>query len=787
MHKCFVITATFLTLIIHVSVAQYTPLDRCVQDSLYRIMPHESEIQKAEIYLELAQLSDTVPEKSFNYIVLALRIAILENNYTLKARTRLAMGDYFSKSRKFIQAQEHYLAAWNIYHKIPATEGELTVLVRIGALNKNLGNYTNALTYFQKGLEIAQQTKNLVFQGQFLDLMGLTYQQMKNYNKAMLHYLEALSIFRRIGENLSELNVQNNIGSLMMVQGQYNEALTLYNRLIIMTDTTNGQLMGTLYTRIAHIYSQQNNHINALKYDQKALKIRQQVHSVEAVNSSLINIAGDYYLLGKLDSGKVYMEKGLQMAQNHKRRNLVENGYSHLYRYYLNQGDYKEALTYYDRYVSETEIITQERDKSNFSILEANQHIQRIRESENRLIKQHEIQDLNIGIQMFQFIFVQVITVLAGILMLVLIFLFFFNRRVRRNMQEMNVKLTGEIMERKVTEQQAGERERQYRFLTENSGDFITQMDSQMKRVFASPASVKVYGYEPDEMLHKSPYDTTHPDFYAFAEANVRDIIETRSSRQFTYLATKKDGSHFWAESVLNPLFDPSTGEFKGFVAVTRDVQERKTKEFEIMEGTKQKENLLKEIHHRVKNNFAILVSLINMQMAQSKNAGLLQSLTNLQLRIRSMALVHEMLYRSKDFENISFLAYLRSLASVIAGTYSRHDIVLTFEADDTVMDIEAAIPLGLIVNEILSNAYIHAFPDNRAGNIRISFNYNPEKRMNTLAFQDDGIGMPAGLNPDQLQTMGLQIVQILCKQIEGTLVVKNNPGASFTITFQSS
>jgi two-component sensor histidine kinase len=145
------------------------------------------------------------------------------------------------------------------------------------------------------------------------------------------------------------------------------------------------------------------------------------------------------------------------------------------------------------------------------------------------------------------------------------------------------------------------------------------------------------------------------------------------------------------------------------------------------------------------------------------------------------------MLYRSKDFENISFLAYLRSLASVIAGTYSRHDIVLTFEADDTVMDIEAAIPLGLIVNEILSNAYIHAFPDNRAGNIRISFNYNPEKRMNTLAFQDDGIGMPAGLNPDQLQTMGLQIVQILCKQIEGTLVVKNNPGASFTITFQSS
>jgi two-component sensor histidine kinase len=148
------------------------------------------------------------------------------------------------------------------------------------------------------------------------------------------------------------------------------------------------------------------------------------------------------------------------------------------------------------------------------------------------------------------------------------------------------------------------------------------------------------------------------------------------------------------------------------------------------------------------------------------------------------MSLVHEMLYRSKDFENISFPDYLRSLSSVIAGTYNRRDIFLTFEADDIVMDIDAAIPLGLIVNEILSNAYLHAFPDNRPGNIHISFRNDPEKRTNTLVLKDDGIGMPAGLNLELIKTMGLQIVQILCKQIEGTLEMKNDPGASFTITF---
>jgi two-component sensor histidine kinase len=240
-------------------------------------------------------------------------------------------------------------------------------------------------------------------------------------------------------------------------------------------------------------------------------------------------------------------------------------------------------------------------------------------------------------------------------------------------------------------------------------------------------------------------------------------------------------------ESILNPLFDPISGIYKGMVGVTRDIQDRKTKELAIMEGTKQKENLLKEIHHRVKNNFAILVSLINMQMAQTKNTELLQSLTNLQLRIRTMALVHEMLYRSSDFEKISFPGYLRSLASVIAGTYNRRDVALIVEADEVVMDIEASIPLGLMINEILSNAYKHAFPDGRPGKILIRYCTDRVSGMNTLLLEDDGIGLRDGVNIDQYKSMGLQVVQILCNQIEGTLAVANTPGASFTITFQTN
>jgi len=143
------------------------------------------------------------------------------------------------------------------------------------------------------------------------------------------------------------------------------------------------------------------------------------------------------------------------------------------------------------------------------------------------------------------------------------------------------------------------------------------------------------------------------------------------------------------------------------------------------------------------------------------------------------------MLYRSKDFENISFSDYLRSLASVIAGTYNRRDIALKFEADGSVMDIEASIPLGLIVNEILSNSYKHAFPDDRPGNIWITFKVDHENGKYCLMLQDDGIGLPDNKPLDQYKSMGLQVVHILCQQIEGTLEMINDHGVTFNITFK--
>ncbi len=786
MCKYFLIAAIFINLLQAELFAQRTPLDRCVRDSLFRVKPNESQVEKALIYMQLAEIiRDRLPQKSFSYIVSAFKIAISENNDSLKARARMQMAEYYVIRHQYMKAHEQYLAAWKTSQASKDTAGQEKALLKIGNLNRYLNNYKVALTYLQRGIDLYKNKNAPSIMGKFFAEIGLVYQAMGDRETAMNFFNRSLFLFRSVGDTKNKFEVQNCIGGVLLNEEKYDEGLAFYKKLLYEANTCDHESMGILYTRIGHIYCKKNDHRNSLNYNMLALNVRQRLKAIFQISSSLINIAGDYYDLGKPDSGKLYMDSGLVIARRLNAINLIENGYRHLYTYNLHKRNYKEALNYYAQYISEKEELSRERTLNNIAIIETNQRLQQLLQSGKMFARQHNIQSLNLKYHIYQLVFLIVLMGLTGFSMLIFILLLLYVRRARHAKQELNVQLSDEIKVGEATNRQTLDRESQYKFLTDNSGDLITHMDSKKNRTYASPASMSVMGYEPEEFLPKTAGELTSPDFQTCPETNFQEMIETRSSRQFSYKAKKKDGTVFWAESIINPLFDPISGDFKGMVSVTRDIQERKTKEFEIMEGTRQKENLLKEIHHRVKNNFAILVSLINMQMAQTKNQELLQSLTNLQLRIRTMALVHEMLYRSSDFEKISFPGYLRSLASVIAGTYNRRDIELTVEADEVVMDIGASIPLGLIVNEILSNSYKHAFPDGRAGKITIRYKMDPGGN-NTLMLQDDGIGLPEEVNPDRFKTMGLQVVQILCNQIEAALVIANDPGATFTLTYHT-
>lgn len=741
--------------------------------------------QKIEILLQLSKIvSDTAPSLGFLFAYDALKESIQLNYLKGKADSRMKIGDYFIRQKKYLLSIECYLGSQQLYTNLNDQEGMLCAYRAIGSLSGFLRDYNNAMTYFQKGLALARSWHKLTWVGIFLLEIGKIEQKTGNPEKALDQYKQALVVLQKTGNKESVLSIYNYIGSIYLDQGRYDDAIEFYTQFLNLKEPLILKQLGTIYTRIAHAYDQKKLYKKAITFNLMALSLRKEMGQIENYNSSLINVAGDYFFLNKIDSAWVFMKEGLKMAKANNRTYLIENGYRVLYKYFNSRNDFKNTLFYYQKFIEIGDSIIIDKNRGDIAILEGNQRIKSIEEGNAILVSENEIQSLSLKNQRIQIIFLEVILTFALIMIIFSLVQYVRNVKAKREIQKIHGRMWNEMNDLEAANKQIRKQERQYRFLAENSIDFITRFDKKMKRIYASPASVRVYGYTPEEILNKSTFDLVHPDFFDYAKQRFREMVVEKTSKQFIYLAQKKNGEIFWVENMLNPVFDKNTGELEEIVGVTRDIQERKIKEMEIMEGTKQKENLLKEIHHRVKNNFAILVSLINMQKDQTKTPELIQSLTDLQLRIRTMALVHEMLYRSKDFENISFSDYIRSLTSVITGTFNRRDIQLNFDVQNITMDIETAIPLGLIINEILSNAYKHAFPNDQPGTIWIGLKEQANTSVLYLTVRDNGIGLPKDFNFEKCKTMGLQVVQILVKQIEGEITIINESDTTFMISF---
>ena len=200
-----------------------------------------------------------------------------------------------------------------------------------------------------------------------------------------------------------------------------------------------------------------------------------------------------------------------------------------------------------------------------------------------------------------------------------------------------------------------------------------------------------------------------------------------------------------------------------------------------------EKEVLLKEIHHRVKNNLQIISSLLNLQSDQIKDTGTLRVLRDSQARVRSMALIHEKLYQSKSLAKINFGEYVQSLSRDLFRSYQRSlgDIKLNVQVDEVSLDLDYAVPCGLILNELMTNALKYAFPNRRNGSILVELRVGPNQTL-SLMVADDGVGLPPGLDILKNKSLGLQLIDSLVKQIDGNLQVEKSMGTSFQISFKA-
>ena len=218
-----------------------------------------------------------------------------------------------------------------------------------------------------------------------------------------------------------------------------------------------------------------------------------------------------------------------------------------------------------------------------------------------------------------------------------------------------------------------------------------------------------------------------------------------------------------------------------------QEIVQRKAAEATITVSLHEKEILLREIHHRVKNNLQIITSLIRLQKQQITDAGTIDALLDSESRIRSMALVHEKLYRSADLASIDLTDYTRTLATHLITTYATDPtkIRLVIDIKEVFLDINRATPVGLIINELVSNTLTHAFPEGRSGEITITGRRTPAGIM--LSVQDNGVGLPEGLDWRNAPTLGLHLVITLIRQVQGSIELNRAGGTAFEMFIPSA
>jgi len=702
------------------------------------------------------------------------------------------LGMYYLNQENFFKALSCFYASYDLYSKGDNKDGEFSALFRITSIFVKINDLPRAEKYLQIAEKMLAYTSDRNIIGLFHLSMAEVLYSKKEYDAAIRNLYLSHYYFNKVRNLDADGRAFRSLGDAFVQKNQYYVAIFNYNLAIEkFSELQNSTDAAILFTRIAHVYHLLGSEEEALEYNFKAYRLRQTSAQRELQISSIINIGSTYLGLGQYDSSLYYLTRGYSLALLCNYNYYLAAVTKQLYQYFSDREDYPNALKYYQEFRQYQTRLMEDKSNTEIRNLEASQLIHEVEASNLLLQKEKDVLKLRIRSHHFQTLILEFLFLGALAIILVIYQARKKNRRSQQELQTMNQQLKKEIAVRSQVESELQRSEQQYRFLAENSVDVISHLDRNLNRLFVSPSCKQLYGYDVMEMMQiHNQLDLIDPDFQDYVSRRIYEMLYSRNPINFTYKAIRKDGTSFWVESTAVPIFEEQTGEVKELVTMVRDVSERMKNEEAIAENARQKELLLHEIHNRVKNNFSVLESLMDIQMDIASNPLLTRSLTDLKLRVRTMSLVHEQLYHKDDIHSIPFDQYLSNLVNIISDAYENQLVSVHPEIQECIIPIEIALPLGLIVNELLTNAFKYAFPGRVKGNIWISLlpsaGHLSEvgKQYWTLTIRDDGIGLPGDFEIDSAGGMGIQIVRILVEQIEGRLEVLNHEGTCFHLTF---
>jgi PAS domain S-box-containing protein len=347
--------------------------------------------------------------------------------------------------------------------------------------------------------------------------------------------------------------------------------------------------------------------------------------------------------------------------------------------------------------------------------------------------------------------------------------------------------VVNDINDRKMAEEALRDSEEKYRTILDNIEDGYFETDLKGNFTFINPAVERILGYSAEKLLGMNNREYMDEKNAQKVYETFKKVYETGDPKKgFDWKLITKNGDRIFVEASFN-LRKDAEGEPIGFRGIVRDITNRKEKEDKIKESLREKEVLLGEIHHRVKNNLAVISGLLYLQAEKSDSEAGRNLLQQSQGRINSMAIVHELLYENHNFSSIDPGKYIEQLITHISSNLSvrNKDIETNIHTGDLQLDMNIAIPCALIINELLTNAYKYAFKDKEEGNIHV--NIYRQGNQNILEVIDDGVGIPdAHVNGEgeEDEGLGMHLVRILTQQLSGNLSITNDDGSGFVIRF---
>ncbi len=753
--------------------------------------------ETAAIIAQLEKLKTTINSENGHYMEIMAKLNFLNENYNqavtfYQAAIKLYseqdkikkvaintshLADVYNEMVDYISAIEYYEKALLYYIELNDSEGICLEYRNLGKAYLIWGQYDKTVFYLNKALQIAKTDNDVNDVTSIYTQIAEIYREWGEYNNAFDYYNQLIAyqnknlLFADIPHTL------NAVGEIYLEWKLFSEAETYFREALEKCTTLNDSVgMAKSYHNLGNCFAQSTKYNEAINLYFQTLKLNSKIGSTNEISEILFDIGSVYAKSDSLAKAIDFFNRSLEMAKKVGNASVAKECYKGIYEIHERNGEYKEALKAHEMYFMAHRSIASRTSQANIAELRViHETNKRMKENENlkqtQIIQELELRNKKIRINMLSLLFIFVF-----IIALILYFLYRNSKKNKDFLQE----------------------------IINSIGNPLFVINSTTHRIELANKSAIAEGFLTGENYYTTKLSDDSTRNRPIDNSLLDIIIEkkTESKKEFSI---RKNDQDLYFEINSFPIFDAKKSVIKIIETVvdiselkkssiilrqnnellTLKNQEISAQTLIIQESLEQKKILLKEIHHRVKNNLQIISSLLNLQANTIKDKIAIATLHEGQNRVQAMALVHKTLYQTDDLSQIPMENYIKQLISYLGISYKirNKQITSNIQAQNITLNVDTAIPLGLILNELISNSFKYAFNETEKGEIKI-FITQQNSSTYLLHYADSGPGLPSDFDYQKASSLGLRLINILSKQIMAQLKYENNNGLNFFIAF---